>query len=484
METNDTLTIVTNDSCNDIRQCRTLFQIVWSCVSVLIACTWVAIHPNVPSPQDGVLRILARKVGLMIVTLIAPEVVVLWAARQWFSAKELAKRHRDKGWSVSHGFLFLMGGFARYRGENLQYVLRYIDEKDLRRDQEDIESRRVQLHGANPDDFRYIGRISECEIKDRSHSDGFAKFIAVGQTAWFVVQLLARKARRLPITELEIMTVAFAAMNVLIYFFWWDKPLGVGRHIRLQEHENVAVQVDENGEASGIRIIEAAGEVLSFNSSDAEVAPLLSGNAVPRKRMYPSWKQLRQTVVSIVRDVWEYLSQSWDDFYGSSRAEKWHTILKVPHAIGNFLILPFVAPIVLFINIIYEKNGAFDDTSVNKIPSFARTSYLEPSKQQDQYIAYGAAILFGAIHCIAWAFAFPSTAERVSWRIASVIVTCAPLCTWSDLLVIPIIVFWFVLPLAYVVSRITLIVLPFLALRDLPTAVFENVEWTSFIPHI
>ncbi|KIK51325.1 hypothetical protein GYMLUDRAFT_103741, partial [Collybiopsis luxurians FD-317 M1] len=51
-----------------------------------------------------------------------------------------------------------------------------------------------------------------------SHSDGFAKFMTVGQTAWFVVQLLARKARRLPITELEIMMVAFAAMNVLIYF--------------------------------------------------------------------------------------------------------------------------------------------------------------------------------------------------------------------------------------------------------------------------
>ncbi|KIK51318.1 hypothetical protein GYMLUDRAFT_981701 [Collybiopsis luxurians FD-317 M1] len=474
MQANDTLTIATNDSCNDIRQCRTLFQIVWSCVSVLIACTWVAIHPNVPSPRDGVLRILARKIGLMIVTLIAPEVVVLWAARQWFSARELARRHRDKEWTVSHGFFVLMGGLARYNGKDLDQVLQY-DELNLKEEE-------------------FVSEMLECEIKDRSHSDGFGKLIAVGQTAWFVVQLLARKARRLPITELEIMTVAFAAMNVLIYFFWWHKPLGVGRHIRLQEHNSVATQVDENWRDPGIRIIEAAGEVLSFDSSEAEAAPLLSGHAVARKR-------LQQTVVSIVRDIWEYLSQLWDDFYGSSRAEKWYTVLEVLQAIGELLILPFLAPIVILGMVIFEEDGILGNKFSNKIPSFARTPHLEPSKKQDQYIAYGAAILFGAIHCIAWAFAFPSTVERVSWRIASVIVTCAPLYLafmmyfedtverdlashWKSILGGTVGVFGLVLSFAYILSRITLIVLPFLALRDLPTAAFENVEWTSFIPHI
>ncbi|KIK51321.1 hypothetical protein GYMLUDRAFT_181581 [Collybiopsis luxurians FD-317 M1] len=483
MQTNDTHTIATNDSCDNIHQCRTLFQIIWSCVSVLIACTWVAIHPNVPSPREGVLNILATKIGIMIVTLIAPEIVVLWAARQWFSARELAKRHRDKGWSVSHGFLFLMGGFARYRGENLQYVLRYIDEKDLRHFQEDIESLRVELCGANPDDFKFIGSISRPEIRDRSHSDGFAKFIAVGQTAWFVVQLLARKARRLPITELEIMTVAFAAMSILIYFFWWDKPLGVGCHIRLQEHENVAVQMRQ----TTVSIVRDTWEYFS--------------HATSRKWMYSFWKQLRQTVVLIVRDIWEYLSQSWDDFYGLSRAEQWDTILEVLKIVGQILTLPFWIPIWIFGNILFETDGALDNSSANKIPSFARTPHLEPSKKQDQYIAYGAAILFGAIHCIAWAFAFPSTVERVSWRIASVIVTCAPLYLallvyvvprvqhalpdpWDDRCESTLSGFGFVLSLAYILSRITLIVLPFLALRDLPTAVFENVEWTSFIPHI
>ncbi|KIK51329.1 hypothetical protein GYMLUDRAFT_181605 [Collybiopsis luxurians FD-317 M1] len=221
---NNTLTIVIRDACNNNCQSRSLYQIVWSCVGVLIACTWVAVHPNVPSPRDGFWRILGRKFWLMVVALIAPEVVVLWAARQWFSARKLVKRktieHKDKGWTVSHGFFVLMGGLTRYDGKDLVQVLRY-DELNIKEEE-------------------FISEMLECEIKDRSHSDGFAKFIAVGQTTWFMVQLLARITRRLPITELEIMTVAFAAMNVPIYFFWWDKPLGLGRHIRIQEPKSVA----------------------------------------------------------------------------------------------------------------------------------------------------------------------------------------------------------------------------------------------------
>ncbi|KIK51330.1 hypothetical protein GYMLUDRAFT_252174 [Collybiopsis luxurians FD-317 M1] len=152
-------------------------------------------------------------------------------------------------------------------------------------------------------------------------------------------------------------------------------------------------------------------------------------------------------------------------------------------------------------NIILENNGAFDSGSAIKIPSFARTPDLEPSKRQDQYIGYGAAILFGAIHCAAWTFVFPSTVERVLWRVASLVVTCAPLCfafmahlrelgdgylpdPWDKYLIGLILVFGYVVGLAYISARVTLIVLPFLALRDLPAAAFENVAWTSVIPHI
>ncbi|KIK61493.1 hypothetical protein GYMLUDRAFT_166351 [Collybiopsis luxurians FD-317 M1] len=431
---NDTLTITTDNSCDNLYHCRSLFQLVWSCVSVIIACTWVSVHPNVPAADAGFWRISGEKIGLMIVTLIAPEVVVLWAARQWFAARKLAADHRDKGWTVSHGFFVLMGGFARYRGDRLVCVLTY--------------------NGLNSREKEFVSGMLEREIKDRSHRDGLGKLIAVWQTTWFIVQLLARLAQRLPITELEIMTVAFAAMNVLVYFFWWNKPLGVSCHIRIQDESAAAPepQIDQM--------------TLFPDEMDQR-------------------KQVQQTVISIVKNVSEYLCESWGDFL-SDYSTEWDTI----RIAGIVLISPFWLPIYLFKILIFAK----DTGSGDKIPSFVRTPHLEPLKQQDQYIAYGAAILFGAIHCAAWTFAFPSAVERVCWRIASVIVTCVPLymifAVWNHMRrhsfesESTVHYIGLVVSIAYVLARLALIVLPLLALQDLPPLAFETVEWISFVPHI
>lgn len=65
------------------------------------------------------------------------------------------------------------------------------------------------------------------EIQDRSKGDGLSKALVVGQTAWFVTQCLARWVAGLAITEMELVTLAFAALNGIIYFLWWNKPLDV-----------------------------------------------------------------------------------------------------------------------------------------------------------------------------------------------------------------------------------------------------------------
>ncbi|KAJ3963467.1 hypothetical protein EV361DRAFT_874847 [Lentinula raphanica] len=67
--------IATGDSCNDIHHCRTLLQILWSCISVLVACTWVAVHPNIPGSDESSWEISLRRLKLMLLTLIAPEIV-------------------------------------------------------------------------------------------------------------------------------------------------------------------------------------------------------------------------------------------------------------------------------------------------------------------------------------------------------------------------------------------------------------------------
>jgi len=69
--------------------------------------------------------------------------------------------------------------------------------------------------------------ITEAEIKDRSKADSLAKGISVLQTTWFIAQCISRKVEGLITTEVELITLAFAVLNKILYFLWWNKPLDV-----------------------------------------------------------------------------------------------------------------------------------------------------------------------------------------------------------------------------------------------------------------
>ena len=47
------------------------------------------------------------------------------------------------------------------------------------------------------------------------------------------MQCIARAIEHLPVTHLEIVTLAYAAMNFVIYIFWWNKPLNVNQPVRV-----------------------------------------------------------------------------------------------------------------------------------------------------------------------------------------------------------------------------------------------------------
>jgi len=76
---------------------RTVWNIVWSCLATLFACSWVAVHPNVPRATDSEALILGRRLATMGYMLLAPEFVIFWAAEQHFSAKEIAVKHQREG---------------------------------------------------------------------------------------------------------------------------------------------------------------------------------------------------------------------------------------------------------------------------------------------------------------------------------------------------------------------------------------------------
>jgi hypothetical protein len=74
---------------------RTLWDIIWSCAVTLFACTWTAIHPNIPGVDEGKLAIISRRLFIMVIALIAPELIIALAAQQFFSARETAIAFND-----------------------------------------------------------------------------------------------------------------------------------------------------------------------------------------------------------------------------------------------------------------------------------------------------------------------------------------------------------------------------------------------------
>jgi len=69
--------------------------------------------------------------------------------------------------------------------------------------------------------------IMKEEIEGLSKGDGLSATLTVVQTTWFIIQFLLRLKQHLVVTNIEWLTVAIAAVNGGLHFFWWQKPLNV-----------------------------------------------------------------------------------------------------------------------------------------------------------------------------------------------------------------------------------------------------------------
>ena len=270
--------------CTDLTHCRTVWNIIWSCLITIFSCTWVAVHPNIPCPrkQNPVISFAEHRLPLFICALLVPEYVLAWAIRQYLRARVIAKENRreydtfcfcfgyshslpDLQWSKTHGFFIIMGGFHLFeRGseETINY--------DIMSHEEDTPLHPLAVGNINKEDktididYSSFTVPTEAEIKDKGKSDWLAKSLVLIQTSWFVMQCIARGIEHLPVTHLEIVTLAYAAMNFVIYIFWWNKPLNVNRPVRvfrkLDSQPQVREPISEAQEANS----EVLGEMFSF----------------------------------------------------------------------------------------------------------------------------------------------------------------------------------------------------------------------------
>ncbi|KAJ7831572.1 hypothetical protein B0H13DRAFT_2431501 [Mycena leptocephala] len=199
-----------SDSCDDINNCRKLFDIVWGCLATIFACTWVSVHPNVPAPNHSQLALFWRRLRMMLIAVIAPEIMVGFAARQFVAARSLSK---EFSFSKTHGFFFCMGGFVSSTGYPI------------------VTKKQLADSELGPEFLAGIKNVHVEDIMDKSKGDALSKGLAIVQGLWFTAQCLARVHQHLTVTELEVATLAFAVVNIFIWFLWWDKPLDVQRQI-------------------------------------------------------------------------------------------------------------------------------------------------------------------------------------------------------------------------------------------------------------
>lgn len=122
----------------------------------------------------------------------------------------MPRADKEPVWTKTHGYFIQMGGFVLFHGSQRIGIL--------------SPERLSMLHEARLIEFP---TITEEEIDDRSKGDALSKTLVLGQTTWFIAQCITRRVQGLVMTELELVTLAFAALNSFMYFFWWNKPLDV-----------------------------------------------------------------------------------------------------------------------------------------------------------------------------------------------------------------------------------------------------------------
>jgi len=130
-----------------------------------------------------------------------------------------------KHWTMAHSFFAGMGGFA------IDTCAKAQEERDFVHG-----SPRLTVTGAGALFLAHHGclpDISEEVITDKSKADPIAKSLVCIQAGWLIVQCIARLAAGLPVTLLEVATLAHSLCALAMYLLWWNKPLDISEPVLL-----------------------------------------------------------------------------------------------------------------------------------------------------------------------------------------------------------------------------------------------------------
>jgi hypothetical protein len=131
---------------------------------------------------------------------------------------------KTRTWTLIHSLYGNMGGLLYEELESHEVKLRVATTHDIACNKYPIRTSRLQELVLEAKD-----------IEDKSKADWLLKAIAVSQITWLMLNVAARGITKLPITQLEIATVAFSLMAIATYLANWWKPKDVGTATVLRE---------------------------------------------------------------------------------------------------------------------------------------------------------------------------------------------------------------------------------------------------------
>lgn len=202
---------------------RGTYDIIWSCLLLLISSTWTVLHINVPADHETYRDIVCRKARWAVFCLLAPEMLTILSGLQWKSARHsvqlMSSLENAGGWTVVHGFFADSGGF----------LLCPLDTPPF-----PVNSRAI--HYLVQQKYIAMPAITQAEIEDRSKADIFVKTVACVQGGYMIAQCIARPVQHLEVSFLELSTVAYVVCTAVTYLMWIHKPLGVEKAVRIEMH--------------------------------------------------------------------------------------------------------------------------------------------------------------------------------------------------------------------------------------------------------
>jgi hypothetical protein len=235
----------TSDACDNLRNCRTMWSLVYGCLLTIFACVWTAVHPKVPQATWDA---QSSRISMAVAAFLAPEATLGVAWREFRAAWRISKSCQGiegartilmfialiqmkpdlfifpQGWTHTHSYFVVMNGFFDTS-----------EQKSVIPGKDDEPSAFLEQYAGiiEKSGDRRRAVTTRDEILDRSKGDLFAKSIVVTQLLWFVAQYIGRWAAHLHRSQLEAMTLAYAVLSILVYILWWDKPLNIRFPVRV-----------------------------------------------------------------------------------------------------------------------------------------------------------------------------------------------------------------------------------------------------------